>query len=59
MQESSYELFKKGDLQAIVGVIEAELKTRNESPFWGDKIVPFASAILSVLLPLRASKNKI
>jgi len=29
------------------------LATRNESPFWSDKVVPFSRAILSVLVPLR------
>lgn len=53
MKQESYELFKNGDLRSIAEVIEAELKTRNESPFWGDKIVPFTKAILSVLIPLR------
>lgn len=56
MKQESYELFKNGDMQAIVKVIETELKTRNESPFWSDKIVPFTKAILSVLLPLRDKK---
>ena len=53
MKKESYELFKNGDLLTIAGVIETELKTRNESPFWADKIVPFTKAVLSVLLPLR------
>ncbi|MCX6052962.1 MAG: hypothetical protein NTZ60_10715 [Campylobacterales bacterium] len=53
MKKESYELFKNGDLLTIAEVIETELKTRNESPFWADKIVPFTKAILSVLLPLR------
>jgi hypothetical protein len=53
MKEESYELFQKGTLQEIVSVIEEELKTRNESPFWSDKVVPFSRAVLSVLVPLR------
>ena len=53
MKEESYELFKSENIETIVTVIENELKTRNESPFWVDKVVPFTRAILSVLLPLR------
>ncbi len=53
MNITSYELFKSETLQTIVDAIHAELQTRNESPFWGDKVVPFATAILSVLVPLR------
>lgn len=53
MKQESYELFKNSDLETIAKVIETELKKRNESPFWGDKIVPFTKAILSVLIPLR------
>jgi len=30
-----------------------ELKLRNEKEFWGDKVVPFSQAILSILIPLR------
>ncbi len=56
MKQESYELFKSGDLETIAEVIETELKKRNESPFWGDKIVPFSKAILSVLIPLRDKK---
>lgn len=53
MQAESYELFKSANVEDIVKVIEDELKTRNESPFWADKVVPFSRAILSVLVPLR------
>jgi len=53
MKQESYELFKSASLDEIVDVLDAELKTRNESPFWTDKVVPFSSAILSVLIPLR------
>jgi hypothetical protein len=53
MKQESYELFKNGDIQTIAEVIGAELQTRNESPFWSDKVVPFTTAILSVLIPLR------
>lgn len=53
MKQESYELFKNGSIEEIVEVIDTELKTRNESPFWRDKVVPFSTAILSVLIPLR------
>lgn len=56
MKQESYELFKSGDIQTILDVLESELKKRNESPFWADKVVPFTNAILSVLIPLRDSK---
>ncbi len=52
MNQKNYELFKNGNIEAIVEVLEEELKLRNESPFWADKVVPFSSAILSILVPL-------
>ena len=53
MNQESYELFKSSDIKEILTVLESELKTRNESPFWADKVIPFSEAILSVLVPLR------
>jgi len=53
MNKESYELFKNGHLEDIVKVLVDELKLRNESPFWADKVEPFSSAILSILIPLR------
>jgi len=53
MKSQTYELFKNEDIETIINVIEKELKLRNESPFWADKVVPFSRAILSVLVPLR------
>jgi len=53
MKPENYELFKSADVEDIVKMIEEELKTRNESPFWTDKVVPFSRAVLSVLVPLR------
>jgi len=53
MKQESYELFKDGTKELIVAAIDKELQQRNESPFWADKVVPFSSAILSVLIPLR------
>jgi len=56
MKQESYNLFKNETADAIAEVLEAELKTRNESPFWVDKVVPFSRAILSILIPLRDDK---
>jgi hypothetical protein len=53
MKQESYKLFENEDVESIVDVLEKELQTRNESPFWSDKVVPFSRAILSVLVPLR------
>ena len=53
MKQESYELFENADVETIVTAIDKELQTRNESPFWSDKVVPFSRAILSVLVPLR------
>jgi len=53
MKQESYELFESKDIDTIVDTLAKELETRNESPFWSDKVVPFSRAILSVLIPLR------
>ena len=53
MKPETYELFKNEKLDTIVDKITSELALRNESPFWADKVVPFSTAILSVLIPLR------
>ena len=53
MKQKSYELFKSADIQTITEVIGTELENRNEQEFWGQKVVPFSKAILSVLIPLR------
>lgn len=53
MKQSSYELFRDETMQNITKTIEDELQTRNEQVFWGQKVVPFSQAILSVLVPLR------
>ena len=53
MKQESYTLFKSADIQTILQTLETELKNRNESPFWRDKVVPFSAAILSILIPLR------
>jgi len=53
MKEETYTLFEYQNIEAITATIEEELKNRNESPFWSDKVVPFSRAILSVLVVLR------
>jgi len=53
MNRESYELFKSESIEKIVKTIADELETRNESPFWAQKVVPFSEGILSVLIPLR------
>jgi len=53
MKQETYTLFESGSIDTICETIEKELATRNESPFWSDKVVPFSRAILSVLIPLR------
>ncbi len=53
MKQESYELFANGSVEEIVQKIDSELKERNESPFWKEKVAPFSEAVLSVLVPLR------
>jgi hypothetical protein len=53
MTQTSYEMFKSSSMDEILNYIDKELKQRNESPFWTDKVVPFSRAILSVLIVLR------
>jgi len=56
MKQETYTLFENENLETIIDIITIELEKRNESPFWKDKVVPFSSAILSVLIPLRDNK---
>jgi hypothetical protein len=56
MNQESYKLFKSADIENILDVLNSGLKSRNESPFWSDKVIPFSEAILSVLIPLREAK---
>jgi len=53
MNQEVAKLFNNCELEKIVEVLERGLESRNESPFWADKVVPFSSAILSVLIPLK------
>jgi hypothetical protein len=56
MKQESYELFRSAEIQTILKALENELQSRNESPFWRERVVPFSWAILSVLIPLRDAK---
>lgn len=56
MKQESYELFRNAEIQTILKTLENELKSRNESAFWRERVVPFSGAILSVLIPLRDAK---
>ncbi len=56
MKQESYELFRNAEIQTILETLENELRSRNESAFWRERVVPFSWAILSVLIPLRDAK---
>jgi hypothetical protein len=47
------QIFETGTKEQILSVLEAALKTSNESPIWTEKVIPLSDAILSVLIPLR------
>ncbi len=53
IKKESYELFQSSSIETIVNTLTKELSTRNESAFWADKVIPFSTAILSILVPLR------
>jgi len=53
MKQESYNLFRSADIKTILQTLDSELRSRNESSFWRDRVVPFSEAILSVLVPLR------
>ncbi len=46
-------LFQDASTQQILDALKSKLKTSDEAPFWKDKAMPFAAAVLSVLIPLR------
>jgi hypothetical protein len=47
------QLFETGTSEQILGALKASLDNSNENPFWAQKTLPFAKAILDVLLQLR------
>ena len=52
MQPLSQDIFQTKTKEEIVSLLEEAVIKRNESPLWREKVAPFSSAILSVLLPL-------
>ncbi len=53
MNQATLELFSTKSADDIATALDITLKSRNESPFWLDKAIPFAKAVLSILVPLR------
>lgn len=53
MFKSMQQLFIDDTRENILAAIKIALDNTDESPFWGEKVLPLASAILSVLVPLR------
>jgi hypothetical protein len=49
-------LLRDGDSSAILSAMSTALERSDEAPFWRQKTLPFAEAILSVLIPLREQK---
>lgn len=49
-------LLRNGETFAILGAFASALNRSDEAPFWRQKSLPFAKAILSVLIPLREQK---
>jgi hypothetical protein len=47
------QILAEDDLSAITSTLETALEHADESPFWAQKVPPFAEAVLSVLVPLR------
>ena len=53
MNQATLELFHSKSADDIATALDITLQSRNESPFWMDKIIPFSKAVLSILVPLR------
>lgn len=49
-------LLRSNDSPAVLAAISAALERSDEAPFWIQKALPCAQAILSVLIPLRDQK---
>jgi hypothetical protein len=56
MNQATLELFHSKSADDIATALEITLQSRNESPFWMDKVIPFSKAVLSILIPLREQK---
>jgi len=52
MKQENYQYFVQLDKEGLLKYLEKELEIRNESPIWRERVVPFSSAVLSVLIPL-------
>jgi len=50
---SMSQLFEKSSKDQINAALKVALDNANESPFWAEKTLPYADALLSVLIPLR------
>jgi len=53
MNQATIELFATKSVDDIATTLDITLQSRNESPFWLDKVIPFSKAVLSILVPLR------
>ncbi len=51
--QSMQQLLESGTHDSIISAMELALKNVGDSPFWISKSEPLASAVLSVLIPLR------
>jgi hypothetical protein len=47
------QLLEEGSSEEILSALKTALERADESPFWGQKVIPFAETVLSVLVPLR------
>lgn len=56
MNQATLELFNTKSADDIATALDITLQSRNESPFWMDKVIPFSKAVLSILVPLREQK---
>lgn len=53
MIRSMRQLLSDGSSDAILEAMASALQRSDESPFWAEKVLPLARAVLSVLIPLR------
>ena len=53
MFKTMKQLLADGSREEISSAMKLSLENSDEAPFWADKALPYANAILSVLIPLR------
>lgn len=53
MIRSMKQILADGSVESIENALRAALERSDESPFWSQKVIPLAHAILSVTVPLR------